>query len=244
MMIDPVGQQLGNYRLVRLLGRGGFADVYLGEHVHLRTQAAIKVLQMRLAEEHTESFINEARTIAHLIHPNIVRVLDFGVHNAVPFLVMDYAPGGTIRRHMPSGRPLPPEGLFPFITQVASALHIDRLVDRFVRHPQLRPVGMVQPQSCRDLPRRPPLPQPGQHQLPDRSARRARRQPRPTSPQMRHLMSPVRLIAPPVQPRSARPVAGGTPRGVLRPVPVAVVAPDLTPHRGPVPAQTRSDLRQ
>jgi serine/threonine protein kinase len=141
MMIDPVGQQLGNYRLVRLLGRGGFADVYLGEHVHLRTQAAIKVLQMRLAEEHTESFINEARTIAHLIHPNIVRVLDFGVHNAVPFLVMDYAPGGTIRRHMPSGRPLPPEGLFPFITQVASALQYAH--NRKLMHRDIKPENML-----------------------------------------------------------------------------------------------------
>jgi serine/threonine protein kinase len=141
MMIDPVGQQLGNYRLVRLLGRGGFADVYLGEHVHLRTQAAIKVLQMRLAEEHAESFINEARTIAHLIHPNIVRVLDFGVHNAIPFLVMDYAPGGTIRRHMPSGRPLPPAGLFPFITQVASALQYAH--NRKLMHRDIKPENML-----------------------------------------------------------------------------------------------------
>jgi serine/threonine protein kinase len=135
-MNDHVGQQLGNYRLVRLLGQGGFADVYLGEHVHLRTQAAIKILQMRLAEEHAEAFINEARTIAHLVHPNIVRVLDFGVQNGVPFLVMDYAPGGTLRQRMPSGKPLPPAALFPFIAQVASALqyaHQRKLVHRDIK---------------------------------------------------------------------------------------------------------------
>lgn len=135
-MDEQVGQQLGNYRLVRLLGQGGFADVYLGEHIHLHTQAAIKILQMRLAEEHAESFINEARTIAHLIHPNIVRVLDFGVQNAVPFLVMDYAPGGTLRQRMPNGKPLPASGLFPFIGQVASALqyaHNRKLIHRDVK---------------------------------------------------------------------------------------------------------------
>jgi serine/threonine protein kinase len=60
-METRTGQQLGNYRLIRLLGQGGFADVYLGEHVHLGTQAALKVLQMRLAEEHLEMFRNEAR---------------------------------------------------------------------------------------------------------------------------------------------------------------------------------------
>jgi serine/threonine protein kinase len=135
-MSDPVDQQLGNYRLVRLLGHGGFADVYLGEHIHLRTQAAIKILQMRLAEEHAAAFINEARTIAHLIHPNIVRVLDFGVQNGVPFLVMDYAPGGTLRQRMPSGNPLPPAALFPFLAQVASALqyaHQRKLVHRDIK---------------------------------------------------------------------------------------------------------------
>src|SRR5215471_12315055 len=95
-MADRMGQQLGNYRLLRLLGQGGFADVYLGEHIHLRTQAAIKILQMRLAEEHAEAFTTEARTISHLVHTNIIRVLDFGVQNSVPFLVMDYAPGGTL----------------------------------------------------------------------------------------------------------------------------------------------------
>src|SRR2546422_4825051 len=46
-MTDRVGQQLGNYQLFRLLGEGGFAEVYLGEHIHLGTQAAIKVLDRK-----------------------------------------------------------------------------------------------------------------------------------------------------------------------------------------------------
>jgi len=67
---DRVGQQLGNYRLVRLLGRGGFAEVYLGEHVRLGTSAAIKVLYTRLANRsEVESFQKEAHTIASLEHP-------------------------------------------------------------------------------------------------------------------------------------------------------------------------------
>ena len=50
-MTDLQGQQLGNYYLTRLLGRGGFADVYLAEHIHLHTQAAIKILQTRLGSD-------------------------------------------------------------------------------------------------------------------------------------------------------------------------------------------------
>src|SRR5437762_7287454 len=85
-MADRVGQQLGNYRLTRLLGEGGFAEVYLGEHVHLGTYAAIKVLHAQLARDEVEKFRNEARTIARLEHPYIVRVLDFGVEDKTPFL--------------------------------------------------------------------------------------------------------------------------------------------------------------
>src|SRR5215472_9624952 len=98
-MTDRIGQRLGNYRLLRLLGKGGFAEVYLGEHLRLNTQAAIKVLHTRLAsEEEVEGFQNEAQIIARLVDPHIVRVLDFDVEEDTPFLVMDYAPGGTLRQ--------------------------------------------------------------------------------------------------------------------------------------------------
>ena len=78
-MADRTGQTLGHYRLVRLLGQGGFAEVYLGEHIHLGTEAAIKLLHTQLAGEDTDAFRREARTIARLVHPHIVRVFDFGI---------------------------------------------------------------------------------------------------------------------------------------------------------------------
>jgi serine/threonine protein kinase len=81
MTKDLIGQQLGNYRLVSLLGRGGFAEVYLGQHVRLSMQAAIKVLHAHLSDEQIQGFQQEAETIAKLIHPHIVRVLDFDVSN-------------------------------------------------------------------------------------------------------------------------------------------------------------------
>ena len=77
-MTDRIGQKLGNYHLVRLLGEGGFAEVYLGEHIHLGTRAAIKILHTQLTADDVDTFRNEARTIAQLEHPHIVRVLDLG----------------------------------------------------------------------------------------------------------------------------------------------------------------------
>src|SRR5579864_4946596 len=79
IMADLVGKQIGNYQLLRLLGKGGFADVYLAEHIHLNTMAAIKVLQTRLVGNAVEQFRDEARFVARLKHPHIIQILDFGV---------------------------------------------------------------------------------------------------------------------------------------------------------------------
>src|SRR6266849_1878303 len=131
-----IGQQLGNYRLVHLLGRGSFADVYLGEHIHLNTQAAIKVLDMRLTNDDMTDFLKEARTIAHLKHPSIIQILEFGEENNTPFLVMDYAPNGTLRSHFPRGSRFSPEDIQPYLMQIASALqyaHDQRLIHRDVK---------------------------------------------------------------------------------------------------------------
>ena len=91
-MADRTGQQLGNYRLVSLLGTGGYAEVYLGQHLRFNQQAAIKVLHAHLSDQEAEHFQQEAETIARLAHPSIVRVFDFDMQEGVLFLVMDYAP--------------------------------------------------------------------------------------------------------------------------------------------------------
>lgn len=136
-MMDRVGQQLGNYRLVRLLGRGGFAEVYLGEHVHLKTFAGVKVLQAQLTTAQAlEDFRREGQNIARLVHPYIIRVLDFGIEQDVPFLVMEYAPNGTLRQRYVKHVPLPVPQVVAYANQVASALqyaHDQRLIHRDVK---------------------------------------------------------------------------------------------------------------
>ena len=135
-MTNLVGQQLGNYRLIRLLGRGGFAEVYLGEHIYLKSHAALKVLHTRLTGEDTEQFVEEAKTLVRLSHPHIVRLLDFAVQEGRPFLVMEYAPGGTLRTLHPRGSRLALDTIVPYVTQVAEALqyaHNRRLIHRDVK---------------------------------------------------------------------------------------------------------------
>src|SRR5712691_2078635 len=105
-MANYVGRQLGNYRLTCLLGTGGFADVYLGEQVYLKSLAAIKVLSAPMAPEAADGFLREAQTLASLVHPHIVRLLDYGVEGQTPYLVMDYAPGGTLRKRTAQGQQL------------------------------------------------------------------------------------------------------------------------------------------
>src|SRR2546425_2981136 len=135
-MNDRIGQQLGNYRLFRLLGQGGQASVYLGEHIYLKSQAALKVRHTVLTDEERAVFLQEAQTLVHLTHPHIVRVLDFALEDGLPFLVMEYAPHGTLRQRHPKGTQLPLDVLIPYVQQVASALqytHDQRLIHRDVK---------------------------------------------------------------------------------------------------------------
>jgi len=135
-MTERVGQQLGNYTLIRRLGEGGFAEVYLGEHIHLGTQAAIKILHTQLSTDNVDEFRTEARTIARLVHPNIVRVLEFGIEDKTPFLVMDYASNGTLRQRHPKGTILPLPTVVKYVKQVTDALqyaHDEKLIHRDVK---------------------------------------------------------------------------------------------------------------
>ncbi len=135
-MADRIGQQLGNYRLVSLLGQGGYAEVYLGQHVRLNLQAAIKVLHTHLSSKEAEHFQQEAQTIATLAHSSIVCVFDYDVQDGVPFLVMDYAPNGSLRRRHPQGEAVPLSLIVSYVRQVAIALqyaHEHKVVHRDVK---------------------------------------------------------------------------------------------------------------
>jgi predicted ATPase/class 3 adenylate cyclase len=135
-MADRTGEHFGNYRLVRLLGQGGYAEVYLGQHLRLNQQAAIKMLHTHLTESEAEHFQQEAQTISTLIHPSIIRVFDYDVQDRVPYLVMDYAPNGSLRKLYPKGSPVPLPQIVTYVKQVADALqyaHEQKFIHRDVK---------------------------------------------------------------------------------------------------------------
>src|SRR6266487_946165 len=140
-MADLTGRQLGNYHLVRHLGRGAFAEVYLGEHLYLKSEAALKVLRTSPRDEEMERFLKEAQTLVGLRHPNIVRVLEFGVEGDIPFLVIDYAPGGTARSRYPIGSRLPLTTTVAFVKQIAAALQYAH--NRGIIHRDVKPENIL-----------------------------------------------------------------------------------------------------
>ncbi len=144
-MVDQqscIGQQIGEYRLLQRLGRGSFGIVYQAEHIHDGSQAAVKLLQLQLTRyEDLKGFLTEARTM-RLQHPHIVSLLDFGLsHENIPYLVMEYATGGSLRDRHPSGKPLPLSTISTYVAQLASALQYAH--DRHVIHRDIKPQNIL-----------------------------------------------------------------------------------------------------
>ena len=98
---DPlIGQQLDEYELVALLGRGGMARVYHGRDVRLKRDVAIKVIDAiyRADETYRARFEREAQAIAQLEHPHIVRLYRYGEVSGLFYMAMQYIPGQDLRR--------------------------------------------------------------------------------------------------------------------------------------------------
>src|SRR5712691_2871648 len=139
---DRVGQQFGDYRLIRLLGSGSFGEVYLGEHIRERSLAAVKVLRAMPTADDWITFKDEASSLLRLRHPNIVTLLEVGMtSDQTLFLVMDYAPGGTLRQCHPRSTHLPLDTIVTYVKQIAGALQY--VHELGILHRDLKPENLL-----------------------------------------------------------------------------------------------------
>lgn len=122
-MLYRAGQQIGHYRLTHIVGEGPHAQVFVAEHLPSQAPVAIKMLRARLAQEEIEKFSRSARRIANLSHPHIMRVRDYGVERNVPYLVMEVALNGSLRRRHPEGTRLSTQRILAYARQISEALH-------------------------------------------------------------------------------------------------------------------------
>jgi beta-lactam-binding protein with PASTA domain/predicted Ser/Thr protein kinase len=131
----------GRYRVLRRLGSGGMADVWLAEDTHLQRQVALKVLHRRFAQdrEFVERFRREAESAAGLQHPNVVSVFDRGEFEGTYYIAMQYIEGPTLKQLIDSG--LTPEQAAGEIRQVLEAA---RFAHRNgVVHRDLKPQNVI-----------------------------------------------------------------------------------------------------
>jgi hypothetical protein len=139
---DLTGRTLGPYRVIAPLGQGGMADVYKGYQPSLDRYVALKILTPRAAADAAffERFQREATSVAKLRHPNIVQVYDFGTHEGLTYMVMEYISGPTLRHRTSELRAqkqfLPHAEVLTITRDMASALdyaHSHGLIHRDIK---------------------------------------------------------------------------------------------------------------
>lgn len=119
-----IGKEIGNYRITREINSGAFGSVYQVEHTHLKKRiVAIKLLHTSLGlPQEREQFVQEAQFLAVLEHPHILPLLDFGFSERQPYLIAQYATGGSLRDLLKRQAPLPLEQAVRILNQVGQAL--------------------------------------------------------------------------------------------------------------------------
>jgi serine/threonine-protein kinase len=142
-MADLIGLSLGRYHILKKLGEGGMATVYKAYDTRLERDIAIKVIRRgafppEQFERILMRFEQEARLIAKLSHPNIVKLLDYGVYEGSPYHVLEYIPGGTLKKLLERrvGKQMPWRESARLLLPIAQALeyaHEHKIIHRDIK---------------------------------------------------------------------------------------------------------------
>jgi len=142
-----INQQLGSYKILGFIGRGGAGRVYKARHTFLEREAAIKVLRTDLdaRDEHHGRFLREARTIAKMRHPHVVQLFDFGQYQDTYFMVMEYIQGQSLDERLKeaqaSGRLLSGVEVWRIIKQMGDGLTY--IHEQGIIHRDIKPANIL-----------------------------------------------------------------------------------------------------
>jgi serine/threonine protein kinase len=141
------GQRLGPYQIVELIGRGGMAVVYKALQPALRRHVAIKVLPPYFVHEEgfRGRFQQEAEVVARLEHPNILPIYDYGQEGDVPYIVMPYVSGGTMRDWLANSVPL--DRALQAYSRILSALEYAHTREPAIIHRDIKPTNILMSQG-------------------------------------------------------------------------------------------------
>ncbi len=136
------GADIGGYRVLGVIARGGMGVVYKARHVHLERLAAIKMILAGGHTSHTQliRFRDEAQVIAGLQHPNIVQLFEVGEHNGLPYIALEYVDGGSLGHHA-GGQPQSPREAAALTEVIARA--VDFSHQQGVIHRDLKPANVL-----------------------------------------------------------------------------------------------------
>lgn len=140
---DLSGSQLGEYRLVRKIAKGGMGEVYEGVQLSLDRRVAVKIIAEELVSDPSflQRFEREAKSSAALNHPNVAQVYDFGKDGNRLFLVMEYVEGLDLSRHVKKHGPLSVADGLSVARQVASALNF--ALAQSIIHRDIKPANIL-----------------------------------------------------------------------------------------------------
>lgn len=141
------GKTFGNVIIGELIARGGMAEVYHGTHTTLDRPVAVKIMREHMEEDadSRERFAREARVIASLEHPNIIRVYDYDLVNGRPYLVMELVEGMSLATYIKElqkrEKNLPYPVIVKFMQAIASA--VDYAHERGIIHRDIKPANIL-----------------------------------------------------------------------------------------------------
>jgi serine/threonine protein kinase len=136
-----LGRELGSYRILSLLGRGGMGEVYKAKDTKLGREVALKILPKRFAQDadRVARFQREARLLASRNHHNIAAIHGMEESEGIEFLVLECVPGETLAKRIKRG-PIPIDDALLLFRQIAEALEAAH--ERGIIHRDLKPANI------------------------------------------------------------------------------------------------------